>query len=929
MPLNAQGPDAYPPILPVDLHGLSTDDALRALDSSRDGLTRPESAARLVRFGPNALKARHKTPLIVLFLRQLANPLAYILLVAALVKLFVKGVLDAAVIGAVLALMAVIGFVQELRAEKAMEALKNMVTPRSRVRRGGQVTAVAAADLVPGDLVILEAGDRVPVDGRLIEATNLKINESALTGESMPVEKHTAALTGVVALADRKNMVYMGTVLTNGRATALTVATGMQTEMGRIAAAIQNVPQEKTPLQRSVDRFGRVMLFIVPGICALLTLAGVYRGLPTMDIFLMVVAAAVSAVPEGLPAVVTVTLAVGMRVMAKRQAIIRRLVAVETLGSTTVVCSDKTGTLTLNQMTVSRLYADGRFYDVEGSGYDPVGQIRADGQAVAVQNVATLECLLRAGALCNDALLTGAPPTSSILGDPTEGALVVAAAKAGLRKEQLELAWPRLNEIPFQSERQWMATLHSNSGKRVLFVKGAPERVLAMSANCACPGGSEPLDEETRQAILKASDHLAGSALRVIALAYGDYTGQPGELSEESLRGRLTFLGLAGMSDPPRAEAAAAVRQFQEAGIRAVMITGDNPTTATAIARSIGLPEGRPVTGAEVGRMNEAELDDVVRDTSVFARIEPLHKLRIVQAFKRQGEVVAMTGDGVNDAPALETADIGIAMGITGTDVAKEAADLVLADDNFASILAAVEEGRSIFNRLRNVTFFLLTTCFGELLALMLCVFFLGVAPLEPLQILWINLLTGSIMAIPLGLEPRTGFELRQAPRDPRVGLLYPGLLLRSGFLAALLGVGVTLLFAWTLQHHNLQESRTFAFCTIVVFEWLVAFNARSDELTIFRLGVLRNRPLLLALAIAIALQVAVIHLPFLHLPFNTVPMDGHEWIIAITLGVGVFLTETVRKLIAPRLFSLGKWNPIRWPPRAGSARAKPPYRNR
>jgi Ca2+-transporting ATPase len=923
--MNYQNRSPSPAALPVDLYRLSVDEALRELDASRDGLTRPEAAARLVRFGPNALQARTKTPLIVLFLRQLANPLAYILLAAALVKLLVKGALDAAVIGAVLGLMAVIGFVQELRAEKAMEALKNMVTPRSRVRRGGQVAAVTAADLVPGDLVILEAGDRVPVDGRLIEATNLKVNESALTGESMPAEKHTAALTAAAGLADRKNMVHMGTVVTNGRATVLAAATGMQTEMGRIAAAIQNVPQEKTPLQRSVDRFGRVMLFILPGICALLALAGWYRGLPPMDIFLMVVAAAVSAVPEGLPAVVTVTLAVGMRAMAKRQAIIRRLVAVETLGSTTVVCSDKTGTLTLNQMTVSRLHAHGRSYDVDGSGYDPVGEMRADGQTISVQEDATLELLLRAGALCNDALLTGTPPASSILGDPTEGALVVAAAKAGLRKEQLELAWPRLNEIPFQSERQWMATLHSNSGKRTIFVKGAPERVLAMSSNMARSGGSTPLDETARQAILGAVDRMAGDALRVMALAYCDYAGQPGELSEESLRGRLTFLGLAGMSDPPRAEAREAVRQCQEAGIRAVMITGDNPVTAAAVARSIGLPEGRPVTGAEIGRMSDAELDGTVRNTSVFARIEPLHKLRIVQAYKRQGEVVAMTGDGVNDAPALETADIGIAMGITGTDVAKEAADMVLADDNFASILVAIEEGRSIFNRLRNVTFFLLTTCFGELLALMMCVFFLGVAPLEPLQILWINLLTGTIMAIPLGLEPRTGIELRQTPRDPRVGLLYPGLLLRAGFLALLLGVGVTLLFDWTLDHYDLREARTAAFTTIVVFEWLVAFNARSDELTIFRLGILRNRPMLLALVIAVLMQWAVIHLPFLHGPFSTVPLHAYEWVMAMSLGVGMFVTETLRKTIAPRLFSLGKWKPIRWHTSPGATRATRP----
>lgn len=894
-------------------HLLSVDEALLRLRSTRAGLSMEEAAGRRLRCGANLLKPRTRTPPGVLFLRQLANPLAYILLAAAGVKLLIKGILDAAVIGAVLALMSVIGFIQELRAERAMEALKNMVAPRSRVRRGGQVTAVAAADLVVGDLFILEAGDRVPADGRLIDATNLKINESALTGESMPVEKHTAALGGTVGLADRKNLVFMGAVVTHGRATAVAVATGMRTEMGRIAEAIQNVPQEQTPLQRSVHRFGRAMLAIVPGICALLALAGLHRGLPPIDIFLMVVAAAVSAVPEGLPAVVTVTLAIGMRAMARRHAIIRRLAAVETLGSATVVCTDKTGTLTVNQMTVARLYADGRFYEVSGTGYDPSGEITTTGGTVALHDDATLETLLRAGALCNDALLTGASTGSGILGDPTEGALVVAAAKAGLHKEALELAWPRLSEIPFQSDRQYMATLHSHSGRRTVLVKGAPERVLAMCAGVARRNGTVPLDPATRVEIVTAVERMAGDALRVIALACCDYGGLPGELDESALQGRLTFLGLAGMIDPPRPEAREAVRQCHEAGIRVVMITGDNPLTATAVARSIGLPDGRPVTSAEMARMSDSELDEVSRTTSVFARIEPLHKLRIVQSHKRQGQIVAMTGDGVNDAPALETADIGIAMGITGTDVAKEASDMVLADDSFASILAAVEEGRSIFNRLRNVTFFLLTTCFGELLILMLCVLFLGVAPLVPLQILWINLVTGSIMAIPLGMEPRTGGEMRQTPRNPRVGLLYPGLLVRTAFLAGFLGVGVTLLFGWTLRHYDLNEARTAAFCAVVVFEWLVAFNSRSDELTIFQLGVVQNRPLLLALVIAILMQIAVVYLPFAHGPFATVPLHWSEWIIAAALGVGVFLAETLRKLLAPRLFSFGKWTPVRW----------------
>lgn len=898
---------------PGEPHLLTAEEAVRRLKVSPSGLSDAEASARLDRSGPNVLRSRERTPPLMLFLRQLANPLAYILLAAAAVKILVKGVLDAVVIGAVLGLMAVIGFVQELRAEKAMEALKNMVAPRCRVRRGGQLKTVAAGDVVPGDLFVLEAGDRVSADGRLIDATNLKINESALTGESMPVEKHTAVLSGAVGLADRRNMVFAGTIVTHGRAMAVVSATGMRTEMGRIAEAIQNVPQEQTPLQRSVHRFGRVMLLIVPAICVLLALAGLHRGLPLMEIFLMAVAAAVSAVPEGLPAVVTVTLAVGMRAMAKRQAVIRRLAAVETLGSATVVCTDKTGTLTVNQMTVARMYADGRFYEVGGTGYDPSGDIVAGGRTVTLRDDPALENLLRAAALCNDALLTGAPPACGILGDPTEGALVVAAAKAGLRKEALELAWPRVGEIPFQSDRQYMATLHSNSGRRTIFAKGAPERLLAMCSGVARGGAVVPLDQAAAAGIMNAVESMAGDALRVIAVASCNYEGRPGELDETALRGRLVFVGLAGMIDPPRPEAREAVRQCREAGIRAVMITGDNPRTAVAVARSIGLPEGRTVTSAEIAAMSDAELDRVSGDTSVFARIEPLHKLRIVQSYKRQGQIVAMTGDGVNDAPALETANIGIAMGITGTDVAKESSDMVLADDNFASILAAVEEGRSIFNRLRNVTFFLLTTCFGELLILMLCVFFLGVAPLVPLQILWINLVTGSIMAIPLGLEPRTGLEMRQAPRDPRVGLLYPGMLVRTAFLAVLLGVGVTLLFGWTLKHYDLNEARTAAFCAVVVFEWLVAFNARSDELTIFRLGLARNRPLLLALAIGILMQIAVVYLPFMNGPFATVPLHWPEWVIAAALGIGVFLVETLRKIIAPRLFSFGKWKPVGW----------------
>jgi len=892
-------------------HNLSPDETLRALGSRRSGLAEEEAKALLLQYGTNELKGKKKTLPVVVFLRQFLSPLIYVLLVAAAISIVVEHFIDAWVILGVLVLNAVIGYLQETRAEKAMEALIQMAAPRARVRRGGDVKMMPAKEIVPGDILLLETGDKVPADARLVEESNLKVNESALTGESVAVDKSTRALAGEIPIAEKKNLVYMGTIVTYGRATAVVISTGMSTEMGKIATGIQEVKPEKTPLQKSISKLSRYLVGLFLGVCGLLIGVGVLKGLEWLEVFLLAVAAAVSAIPEGLPAVVTVVLAMGMRTMARRNAIIRKLVAVETLGSATVICSDKTGTLTLNQMTVRRIYLDGGWIEVTGEGYEPEGEFHRDGRKLKLEDEPALALHLRIGSLCNDALLTCERDFCGIYGDPTEGALVVTAAKAGMTKEKLEKNYPRLDEIPFQSEKQYMATLHPRDGGRVAYVKGAAEKILSLSKYRL--NGSEvvPLEEADNRAMVQATEAMAQEAMRVMATAYVELPQELEDLKDEDIRGNLVFVGLAGMADPPREEAKEAIRLCRQAGIRVAMITGDHKLTAESIARQLELPPGRAVSGAELKEMSDEELAAGVEDISVFARIEPLHKLRIVNALKSRGHVVAMTGDGVNDAPALRAASIGIAMGITGTDVAKEASDMTLTDDNFASVVAAVDEGRAIFNRLRNVIFFLLSTNIGELLALILTILFVGKAPLLAVQIIWVNLVTDTSAAIPLGLEPKFGDELKQPPRHPGVGLLYPGLLMRVVFLAVIMSVGVFLIFNWAQARTSVEEARTIAFCSLVAFEWFRAFNARSDEHTVFKLGILSNRYLVGAIFLAVLLQIAVVYLPFLQIAFHTVPLSIEKWGVAVLAGGSLFAIEELRKTLFPRLFGAGKWQPL------------------
>jgi P-type Ca2+ transporter type 2C len=889
---------------------LEVNEVLRQLKSDASGLSADEAMARLSSTGPNELESEKKTPGILVFGRQFLSPLIYVLLVAAVISLVVQHFIDAIVVFGVLLLNATIGYFQETQAEKSMKALLEMAAPRAKVKRNRSFEQIPAREIVPGDIVAMEAGDKVPADLRLVEASGLKINESTLTGESMPADKYVASITEELPMADRRNIAYMGTSVTSGRGIGIVVTTGMSTEMGKIAGGLQSVKSEETPLQKNISQLSRYLVFIFLGVTALLLVVGLVKGLDWLDMFLLAIAAAVAAIPEGLPAVLTVVLSIGMRTMARHNAIIRKLLAVETLGAATVICSDKTGTLTLNQMTVRRLYTDGQHVYITGEGYEPRGEFQQNGIELPPRNKNRLELLLRIGALCNDAQIKYKADKPEIIGDPTEGALTVVAAKAGMEKEQLEETSPRIDEIPFESEKQYMATLHSqkDSKRKVLYVKGSAERILAFSQHIVKEGQVVPLQQSDSQSVTAAASEMAKEALRVIAMAYKEMPDGMEKLDQKAVETGLVLVGLAGMADPPREEAKEAIQRCKQAGIKVVMITGDNKITAESIARQLELSPGKAITGVELGKMSDKELSESIESISVFARIEPLHKLKIVNAFKNRGHVVAMTGDGVNDAPALKTADIGISMGITGTDVAKEASSMVLADDNFATIVSAIDEGRAIFTRLRNVLFYSLNTNLSELVVLILSILFTGVSPLIAVQILWINLVTDTAGDIPLGLEPKFGDELKQPPRRPGVGLIYPGLFLRIIVMALLIGLGTFLIFRWAEANLGLDEARTLVFCSLAVFEWFMAFSARSDEHHIIQIGIFRNRVLIYSIAIAILLQLAVVYIPFLQVAFHTVPIGLKDWGIAVMAGAGLFFIEELRKRFLPRLYSWGKW---------------------
>ena len=884
-------------------HALTEGELLQRTSARRDGLAPAEIPPRIERFGRNALEAEATTTPLAVLAHQLHHPLIYLLIGAAVVSVVAGHAVDAIVIGVVVVLNTLLGAIQEWKADKALEALHRMASPHARVRRDGKVLDVGADEIVPGDILLLETGDRVAADARLLDATDLSLDESALTGESEPVAKVPATLDGDTPLADRTNMVWSSTAVTGGRGVAVVVATGMNTALGEIAGQVRDTGREQTPLQRRLARLGTVLGLVGIGLAGLVFLIGILRGFDWLEMVLFSVAVAVSAIPEGLPAVISVTLALGVQRMAGRHAIIRRLPAVETLGSTTVICSDKTGTITRNEMTVTALWTRDHTYEVTGAGFAPSGEIRRAGETETADEVGpTARLLLEIGALCANAQLVQEEGSWRVRGTPTEGALVVVARKGGLDPERLTADRPRLAEVPFSSDRKYMATLHpgKNGEGPVAFVKGAPDRVLGFCTHLDESGARRELTDGDRQAIEAAIEEFAGRALRVVAGAVREFAGQREGLEEEDVERGLTFVGLWGMVDPPRPEAIQAIADAQGAGIRVVMITGDHKATAAAIAREVGITSHgeEVITGAELDAMSDDELSRRVRDVGVFARVTPAHKLRILQALKAHGEVVAMTGDGVNDAPALKGADIGVAMGRAGTEVAKESSDMILTDDDFATIVHAVEEGRVIFANLRRVVFFLITTNIGEIITLTAALLLGMPLPLTAIMILWINLVTDGACTIPLGIEPKHRDVLQQPPRPTREGVLNLPVVRRMFLLAPVMAVGTLGLFAYELRAGTFEHAMTVAFTTLAAFQWFQALNARSTRLSVLSVGLFSNRWLWAGIGLAVALQLLVVYTPLGQTLFGTVPLTGADWLRIVPVAASILVVDEVLKAL-------------------------------
>lgn len=865
-------------------------DVLIALKSKPDGLGPAEVAARLSHYGPNQLPRRGLTPWWKVLFDQFKNPLILILLGAALVEYLLEGSLNEIVIGVVVLMMTGLGFFEEFRAQNAMNSLSSLVRPKAKLRRKGRPAIVPYSEIVPGDILLLDAGDKVPADARIIEAAHLMVSEASLTGESVPVEKEARELPEGTSLADRDNMLYMGTVITAGRAVALVTATGASTEIGKIAASIAEQKCEKTPLQKSIDDLS-IFTTKAAGVAVLFVFGvGLLHHMPIKNIFMLSVAVAVSVIPEGLPFAVTTVLSIGMRMMASHNAIVRKLAAVETLGAATVICSDKTGTMTLNQMTVRHIYTPGNNYTM------PIRS--ADTPLVGI---------LRMAVLCNDAHLVTEKGSTITAGDPMEGALLLASRGLNIEKDAVCKEYPRIGEIPFHSQSKWMATLHKDKGTRVVYVKGALERLIDMASHVKTASGIAPITPKDREEFMRAHDRMAAEAMRVLSIGYADYPFGDVKPEEAHIKGRLVLCGLFGMIDPPREEVIAAVADCKKAGIRVVMVTGDNAITARSVGREIGLETGEVLTGKDVASMDADTLKEKVKRVSIFARIDPLDKLKIVTALQANDHIVAVTGDGVNDAPALEKADIGVAMGLSGTDVAKEASNMILADDNFASIVHAVEEGRAIFDRLRNVTAFMFTMCLGELLYLLLTIFALGQAPLEPVQILWLNIVTGSLIVIPLGFQPKTGKELSHPPRRKKTKILYEGMLMRIFVASTFFAITTFLLYEWCIRHMPLAEARTVIFSADAVFQWFLVFIFRSDKETFTGLGLFRNRWLIAAVGLGVVMHFCVNYFSEIHEWFHVVPMHSYQWGLAFIPGLVLFMAAILRKRLLPNAFSRGK----------------------
>ena len=951
-------------------HALKTEEVLQHLKVEEQGLTTGEAARRQATYGPNQLQEAPRPGFLYTLWEQVNSFVVWLLIIASVVSALLGDYIEAAAILAIVVLNAALGIIQERRAEEALAALKKLTAPEAQVLRDGHRVSVPGRELVPGDMVFLEAGNYIPADVRLLEAVNLRVEEASLTGESLPVQKSAASvLDKNVPLGDRKNTAFMGTLVSYGRGRGVVVSTGMRTQLGLIAEMLQRVEEEETPLQRRLDQLGRTLsigslaLVAIVFIVALINyteIGQLFSGPLTYlreyakeitEVFIIAVSLAIAAVPEGLPAVVTISLAIGMREMVRRHALIRKLASVETLGSATVICSDKTGTLTQNEMTVTRLWADGQFVEVTGAGYAPQGDFKVGGKIADIADYPGALTALWLGALNNDAQLetTGAADqgqTFRVVGDPTEGALLVAAAKAGQMYQEINAAYPRENEIPFDSERKRMITVHDIIEPRpedispfydnklkdwdVIVVKGAPDVVLTLCTRYqTIEDESKPLNEKTRQRILAANDAMTADALRVLGLAYRVEKDVPDrELTPTEVEKNLVFVGLIGMIDPPRMEVAPALEKARQAGIRTVMITGDYPNTARAIAQSIGLMKRRKgvLTGAELDKLDDEQLKKLIPDTAVFARVSPEHKMRIVDALQANNEVVAMTGDGVNDAPAIKRSDIGVAMGITGTDVAKQTADMVLTDDNYASIVSAVEQGRIIYSNIRKFVFFLLSSNVAEIMIIFLATLAGFPAPLTAIQLLWLNLITDGAPALALAMEKGDPDTMDQKPRSKKEPIINRSMgtgifiqtITQTG--AVLIAFGLGLIWhleagayipagvsalAYLFQHDwrgvDVQTAETMAFATLSLCELFRAYTVRSERASIFRIGVFSNKWMQYAVGASIFLLFIVTAVPFLRPIFNTHFPTLLEWSVIIGLALIPAASEEVTKFFLRR----------------------------
>lgn len=911
-------------------HAMQSVDVLQSLNTLADrGLSTEEAQARMQKFGPNALREAPPTSFWQMLWQQFNSFVVILLIVAAVISAFLGDYVEAAAIMLIVILNAVLGVMQERRAEQALAALRKLAAPEAHVIRDGSRQVIPASQLVPGDLILLEAGNYVPADLRLIEAVNLRVEEAALTGESVPVQKDASVrLETDIPLGDRKNTAFMGTLVNYGRGKGVVVATGMYTQIGLIAEMLQSVENEPTPLQKRLDQLGKTLGWAALAVCALVFVEGLISGNNPLEMFMVAVSLAIAAVPEGLPAVVTISLALGMREMIKRHALIRRLSSVETLGSATVICSDKTGTLTQNEMTVTRLWVDGQFIDVTGSGYLPQGEFLVDKKSVKLTDFQAAQTALWVAALNNDAdleIIQGENGKSSyrMVGDPTEGAMIVAAIKAGANMAELNRAYPRLQEIPFDAVRKRMVTIHGLHNPQaedispfddnralpqgyVVLEKGAPDMVLEL---CSYYQGMDdiprPLDENRRMQILSANDLMTQDALRVLGLAYRIIPELPSDSNAETIERELVFVGLIGMIDPPRLEATPALAKAAAAGIRTIMITGDYPNTARAIAESIGLlnPGHQVLTGADVDNMDDAELIKQVAFTDVFARVSPEHKLRIVEALRESGEVVAMTGDGVNDAPSIKRADIGIAMGITGTDVAKESADMVLTDDNYASIVSAVEQGRIIYSNIRKFVYYLISCNLAEIAIIFLGTLLSKTSPLTAIQLLWLNLITDGAPALALGTEKGDPDIMDQPPRPPSEPII--NRFMQAGIAVQTVAITAVTLTAYLVglrMHPEMPEfGETMAFVTLSFSELLRAYTARSERYPVLKIGLFSNRNMNLGVFSSLVLLLLVIYVPFLNPIFNTTPLGWTQWELVLPLLIIPSLAAELVKMIASR----------------------------